>query len=148
MIKFFISLLILPVSIFAHTLIFDTFDNEDGTMEITAMFSTGNSAEGAMVKIVSQASLEIIYEKRVDQSGIFVIDIPKEPYNLILDSGPGHVIEKAGTIKPQGGFTIVKEKKIDYAFYTTLILSLLFSILAVILYIEKIRREIKNENHK
>jgi len=140
MIKLFMSLLILPVSIFAHTLIFDAFDNEDGTMEITAMFSTGASAQGATIKIVSQGNLEIIYQKRVDDSGILVVDIPKEPYKLILDSGPGHTVEKVGTIKPIGGFTIVSEKKINYAFYSTLILSLLFLISALMIYFIRIKK--------
>ena len=140
MIKTLITLFILPVTIFAHSLIFDAFNNEDGTMEITAMFSTGASAQGATVKIISLATLETIHKKRVGKTGTIIVNIPKEAYKLILDSGPGHKVEKIGTIQPIGGFTIVSQKKINYALYTTLVLSLLFCISAIILYIKRLKR--------
>ena len=39
--------------------------------------------------------------------------IPKEPYKVILDSGPGHILEKSGNIEPKNGFnkSIKKEVK-------------------------------------
>ena len=140
MIKAFIVLLSLQLSIYAHTLLFNTIDNEDGTMEIIGMFSTGVSAEGATIKVISQASSKVLYQQRLPSSGSIVIDIPKEPYNLLLDSGPGHRLEKAGIIEPTQGFTKIVQKKINYAFYTTLGLSLLFIILAFILYAQRIKR--------
>lgn len=140
MIKIFTAILILQLSIFAHSLVFDTIDNEDGTMEVLGMFSTGASAEGATVKVISIASLEVLHKQRMPSSGSLIIKIPKEPYKLILDSGPGHRIEKLGTIKPAGGFTNIVQKKINYAFYITLLLSILFVVLALLIQFQRIKR--------
>lgn len=140
MMKLFITILLLQLNIFAHTLVFDTIDNEDGTMEVIGMFSTGASAEGATVKIISLANSKVIFQERIPSTGSIIIDIPKEPYKLILDSGPGHKIERDGKIEPIGGFTNILVKKINYAFYTTLSLSILFFILSFILYIKRIKR--------
>lgn len=130
------------LSLHAHSLVFDAIDNEDGTMEIIGMFSTGASAEGAILKVVSLATSEPIYEKRIPASGSLMVDIPKEPYKLILDSGPGHKIEKSGDIKPEGGFKEIVVKKINYAFYTTLTLSILFILMAFTLQAYRIKKRI------
>ncbi len=140
MLKVFITTIILQVSLLSHSLVFDAIDNEDGTMEIMGMFSTGVSAEGATLKVISLATNKIIYEKRIPASGSLMVNIPKEPYKLLLDSGPGHRIEKNGFIEPIGGFTKVMAKKINYAFYTTLILSILFILSAFVLHFIRIKR--------
>lgn len=142
MFKLLISTLILQVTIFAHSLVFNTIDNEDGTMEIIGMFSTGASAEGAKVIILSKASDKIIYENRMPASGSLITKIPSEPYKLVLDSGPGHKLEKNGEIQPIGGFKEVSSKKINFAFYTTLVLSLIFISLAFLLQFYRIKKRV------
>jgi len=138
--KKFIFTLFLPLFMMAHTLVFNAYDNEDGTMEVEGMFSTGQSTEGANFKLVSIASAEILYEKRFPASGSLVIDVPKEAYKMILDSGPGHTIVKNGDIEPKGGFQESKVKNINFAFYVTLILSVFFIILAFLLQFLRVKR--------
>lgn len=101
-----ISLLLIQNIVFAHTLILESFDNEDGTMEVTGAFSTGARAEGAEVRIESLISGEILYKKRLPQESSLIISIPKEAYQIVLDGGPGHQVVKEGLIKPKGGFSI------------------------------------------
>jgi len=91
MLKILITIFILQLNIFAHTLVFNAIDNEDGTMEVVGMFSTGRSTEGAKLKIISLATTKILYENRIPAQGSLTMKIPKEAYKLILDSGPGHV---------------------------------------------------------
>jgi len=140
MIKKILFTLMFSLLLNAHTLIFNALDNEDGTMEIEAMFSTGRSTEGANFKIISIATSQILYEKRIPTSGSLIVDVPKEAYTLLLDSGPGHQLEKNGDIKPKNGFQEVVIKNINFAFYITLILSILFILLAFILQFLKIKK--------
>ena len=140
MIKVFISTILLQLALSAHTLIFDTVDNEDGTMEVVGMFSTGASAQGANLKVISLATDKVIYEKRLPASGSLTIDIPKEAYKLILDSGPGHRLEKVGVIEPEDGFKQISSKKINVAFYTTLAICIFFITLAFLIQFLRIKR--------
>jgi hypothetical protein len=140
MLKIFITILILQFSLHSHTLVFNAMDNEDGTMEVVGMFSTGRSTEGAKLKIVSLATTKILYEKRIPAEGSLTIKIPEEAYKLILDSGPGHVLEKVGDIEPAEGFKKVEISNINYAFYITLLLSSLFIIGAFIVHYFRIKK--------
>jgi len=99
--KKFIFTLFLPLFMMAHTLVFNAYDNEDGTMEVEGMFSTGQSTEGANFKLVSIASAEI---------------------------------------EPKGGFQESKVKNINFAFYVTLILSVFFVIVALIVQFIRIKK--------
>lgn len=140
MLKILITIFILQLNIFAHTLVFNAIDNEDGTMEVVGMFSTGRSTEGAKLKIISLATTKILYENRIPAQGSLTMKIPKEAYKLILDSGPGHVLEKVGNIEPIGGFKKVEISNINYAFYTTLIFSILFILLGFIIHFYRIKK--------
>lgn len=140
MIKNFIIVILLKLSLFSHTMVFNAIDNEDGTMEVIGMFSNGQSSEGANFKIISLATSKVIYEKRIPESGSLMVDIPKEAYKLILDSGPGHQIEQNGDIKPLGGFQTIKTTNINFAFYTTLFLSVLFIISGFVLQFFRIKK--------
>lgn len=55
-----VLLCLLPTLGFAHSLLLDLFDNEDGTLTITGHFSTGETAEGATIRIESLATGTII----------------------------------------------------------------------------------------
>lgn len=135
-------LIFLNISLYGHSLILNSLDNEDGTMEIIGKFSTGASAEGGMVKIVSNASQQIIYEKRIPAEGSINVKVPNEAYTIILDSGPGHKVQKEGDIIPSSGFTKVVYKHINYAFYTTLGLSLFFLLGSVFIQFRRYKRAI------
>jgi len=102
-----ILLIILPSTFYAHSLLLNVFDNNDNTIEIEALFSTGEVAEGAEILLKSSSTNDILYKKRIPLEGELMIDIPKEPYIIVLNGGPGHIIEKQG-ISPINGF-IAKE---------------------------------------
>lgn len=136
----FIVVLFLKSTMFAHTALLQMSDNEDGTMEIFGGFSTGQSAAGAKILIKSQITSNILYENRVPQSGTLIVQIPKEPYLVVLDSGPGHRVEKTGEIEPTNGFNKESLKKpLNLAFSTTLGLSIVFILLSIILGIKNKR---------
>ena len=146
-IKLFI-LIFIPISLFAHSLIINLIDNEDGTITIVGAFSTGESASGALVKIQANESKKILLEKRLDDESEITIKIPDIPYTVILDGGSGHSISKEG-IAPKEGFkksekvkTKAKTKENKQVNPT---LKILFSI-AFLLFISTILISIFNTN--
>ncbi len=135
-----LTLFFIPCFLYAHSPVLQIVDNEDGTIEVFGGFSTGQSAAGAKLKIKSAIDSKIIYENRVPKSGYLTIDIPKVPYNVILDSGPGHRIEKEGKISPVDGFDKDSSiKPLNIAFNTTLGLSILFILLSIYISIKNRR---------
>lgn len=110
MIKYFI-ILITPLYIFAHSLVLNVMDNENGTITIEGAFSTGESASGALVKLESIVTKEILYEKRLDDESELTVSIPTVAYKVILDGGPGHSVSQEG-IEPKGGFKKVEKDQI------------------------------------
>lgn len=111
----FVISLILNTNIHAHTLLLNIFDNKDNTITIEAGFDTGATAEGALIRLESLKSKEIIYKKRLPQESELRVQIPNEAYQVVLDAGSGHIITKIG-IAPNNGFTknkVFKKKIID-----------------------------------
>lgn len=105
-----IILVLTPIYLFSHSLVLNVLDNQDGTISIEGEFNTGESAAGALVKIITLNSEEILFEQRLTDDKEMIIDIPKIPYKIVLDGGPGHTEEKMG-IPPKGGFEKVEESK-------------------------------------
>jgi len=140
MIKLFIITILLELSLFPHSIVFNALDNEDGTMEIIGMLSTGQNTEGANFQLISLATSKVIYEKRIPETGSIVVDIPKEAYKMVLDSGSGHVKEKKGEIEPLEGFQKVKKQNSNFTFYIPLVVSLLFIFSALVLQFLRIKK--------
>ncbi len=101
---FFISLFLIPSFIYAHTLILNLYDNEDNTILVEGVFSTGESATGAQIRLESLVTGKVLYKKRLPSESELTIEIPKEPYTVILNGGPRHQVEKEG-IAPLEGFS-------------------------------------------
>lgn len=102
--KFIVILMFLLTSfVYSHTLLLNVFDNEDNTITVEGVFSTGETAPGAQIRLESLSSGEILYKKRLPEESELIIDIPKESYKVILNGGPGHQIIKDG-ISPKEGF--------------------------------------------
>ena len=144
--KFFI-LLIIPINLFAHSLILNLIDNEDGTITIAGEFSTGESASGALVKIVASQTKETILEKRLDDESEITVKIPSIKYDVILDGGPNHTAKKPGIEPPEGFKETKKEKKVQEEKNTQISLSykVLFTI-AFLLFALTILISIYNTN--
>lgn len=117
-----IAIFLLPVFTYAHTLLLNIDNNEDGTITVAGSFNTGQSAAGAQIRFESLVSGKILYKKRLPDESELTVKIPDEPYQIVLDGGPGHKIVKDG-VAPEGGFTkkveeTVKEVKVTQAVNT------------------------------
>lgn len=113
--KFFLILIFLiPSFLYAHTLLLDVHNNDDNTITVEGSFSTGEGAVGAQIRLESLITEKILYKKRLPNESELTINIPKEPYKVILDGGPGHTIEKEG-FAPIEGFSkeLLEKKKVE-----------------------------------
>ncbi len=134
----YLILIFLQINLSAHSVLLDAVDNEDGTMEVMGGFTTGASATGSMLRIESKISLKILYKNRIPESGSLMVKIPNEPYQIVLDSGPGHIITKDGLIEPEGGFTAqIQDKPLQIAYNITFGISILFIVLSIIVFFIK-----------
>lgn len=83
----------------AHTLYMNLVDNDDGTVTVEAMFSTGSSGAGLPVYLEDSAQ-KVIRQFTLDENGEITFDIPDRPYTVFLDGGPGHTVRKEGPALP------------------------------------------------
>lgn len=105
-----VFLILTPIYLFAHSLVLNILDNQDDTITVEGMFNTGESAAGALIKIETLDSGETLFQQRLSDDTEMIIEIPKVPYKVILDGGPGHTAEKEG-IPPKAGFQKVEKKE-------------------------------------
>lgn len=89
-----ISLLASQV-LFAHTLFMTVEDNEDETVTATGMFSTGSVASFVEVRLESNNG-KVLWKSHTDEDGEITFEKLSVPYLIIMDAGPGHVVEKEG----------------------------------------------------
>lgn len=101
------------MSLFAHNLIMNVIDNKDNTITVVGEFSTGEDAAGAMIRLESLVNAEVLYKQRLPQESELTINIPKEPYQIVLDGGPGHTIVKEGIAPLEGFKKEIKEKEVN-----------------------------------
>ncbi|NVJ54554.1 MAG: hypothetical protein HWD90_12765 [Campylobacteraceae bacterium] len=110
--KSILVFLLISLNLSAHTLLMDVIDNEDNTITVVGAFSTGEKTVGALVKLESLVSGEVLYQKRLPQESELTIEIPKEQYQVVLDGGPGHTVVKEG-FAPLEGFTKKASKEVS-----------------------------------
>jgi len=111
-ILFILMSFLIPVFVFGHSLLLNVFDNDDNTISVEGIFNTGELAPGAEIRIESLLTGEVLYKARLPDESELIINIPKEPYQVVLDGGPGHQVIKEG-IEPKDGFSknISKKRK-------------------------------------
>lgn len=80
---------------FAHTLFMSVIDNEDGTITVEGMYSTGAKASDTDVRLEGPNG-KVLFQGRTDEFGELEITKPKTPYTIILDAGPGHMASEEG----------------------------------------------------
>lgn len=139
-------------TLYAHSLLMNIFDNEDNTITVMAEFSTGEKAAGALIRLESLVTGEVLYQKRLPLESELTITIPKEEYQVVLDAGPGHTIVKEG-IAPLEGFVnkiqtknIVKVSQAQKTNHQWSALTTLFFIICMILFLMAIYWSNKNTN--
>ena len=84
----FVLALILNSQAFAHTLYMTVEDNEDETVTVQGMFSTG--AVGAWVEVrLEDENGKVLWKGKTDDDGECTFKKPGVPYTIIMDFGPG-----------------------------------------------------------
>jgi hypothetical protein len=84
-------------SVWAHTLFLSVMDNEDGTVTISGIYSTGAAAANTPMRLEDESGT-VLYESRTDEFGELTFDKPQVPYTIILDGGPEHVATEEGPL--------------------------------------------------
>lgn len=95
-----IALLIVTGPAFSHTLFMNLTDNEDGTVSVEGMFSTGAMAENIPLYLMDENEKQILKIK-LDENGEAEFNIPDQPYTVFLNGGPGHTVREDGPIKSE-----------------------------------------------
>jgi len=80
--------LILNSQAFAHILYMTVEDNEDGTVTVQGMFSTGAIAARVEVRLEDEKG-KVLWKGKTDDDGECTFKIPGVPYTIIMDFGPG-----------------------------------------------------------
>lgn len=108
--------LVWAIPAYAHTPLLSVEDNEDGTIYLEGGFSDGSSAAGVIILLVEIEPYEadpetkdgelekkdlyegklVLLRTEMDEYSELTLDKPEVPYFIILDAGPGHVVEKEG----------------------------------------------------
>lgn len=83
-----ILVLALSALAFAHTLFMTVEDNEDGTVTVQGMFSTGTIAASVEVRLEDEKG-RALWKGRTDDDGECTFRKPNVPYTIIMDFGPG-----------------------------------------------------------
>ena len=73
---------------FAHTLFMTVEDNEDGTVAVRGIFSTGVASAWAEVRLEDEKS-KVLWRGKTDDEGECIFKKPNVPYTIIMDAGPG-----------------------------------------------------------
>lgn len=105
------TFLALTISLYSHELKLYVEDNKNNTITVAGEFDTGEDAAGAMVRLESLINGSVLFQKRLPIESEIVVDIPKEPYKVVLDGGENHTLEKDG-IAPLEGFDLNLTSKI------------------------------------
>lgn len=91
----FSALVLMAGMAFAHSPIFDCFDNGDNTVTCEGGFSDGSSASGVNM-LVNNTAGDLLLEGKMDQNSMYTFDKPKEDYSITFDAGEGHKITVEG----------------------------------------------------
>lgn len=87
--------LILNSQALAHTLYMTVEDNEDGTVTVQGMFSTGAIGTGIEVRLEDEKG-KVLWKGKTDDDGECTFKKPGVPYTIIMDFGPGHQAREEG----------------------------------------------------
>lgn len=109
--KFLLFSLFICLNLQAHTLLLKVIDNKDNTITIIGGFDNLQKAQGAMVRLESLISGEVLYKNRLPYESKLTIPIPKEEYQIVLDGGPEEQLVQKG-IAPLEGFKIKASKEV------------------------------------
>lgn len=93
-----VALVLVTGPAFGHTLFMNLTDNQDGTVSVEGMFSTGAVAANLPLYLLDENEKQILKIK-LDENGEAEFTIPDLPYTVFLDGGPGHTVREDGPMK-------------------------------------------------
>lgn len=89
-------------SLYAHDeLTLEIIDNKNNTITIVGDEEHNQGLAGALIKVESLISGDILFKDRLPRESKITIDIPKEPYQVVLDTS-FEVLTKVGIAPIQG----------------------------------------------
>ena len=148
--RFIYILFLITAYLHSHELMMNVIDNKDNTVSIIA----GETIEGAMIRFESLQTGEVIFKQRLPKESELTISIPNEPYQIVLDGGPGEKIVKGGVslnneildkrkINPKAVEKLTKPEHEEHDFDT---LTLALFLIAFMLFFLTIYFSAKNSN--
>lgn len=90
-----LAILLLAGTASAHTLYMTVTDNEDGTITVEGMYSTGAVASHTEIRLENPDG-QVLFTGKTDEDGALDITKPKGVYTVIMDAGPGHMATEEG----------------------------------------------------
>jgi uncharacterized iron-regulated membrane protein len=92
-----VVVLILNFHAWAHTLFMTVEDNEDGTVTVQGLFSTGAVGTGIEVRLEDEKD-KVLWKGKTDADGECTFKKPHVEYTIIMDfaPGPGHQAREEG----------------------------------------------------
>ncbi len=104
----------ITLNLFAHDEYFlEIINNKNNTLTIIGDDDHKEGIAGALIKIESLVTGDLLFKERLPVSSKLIIQIPKEPYQIVLDAGPGHIIVKDGVAPIEGFLKELKVSDID-----------------------------------
>ena len=82
-------------NLFAHSPLFDCFDNGDDTATCEGAFSDGSSASGVGIR-VELANGRVLMQGELDHASSYTFDIPQQEYSVFFEAGEGHELVLSG----------------------------------------------------
>lgn len=110
--KIILIFLMIFSTLFAHEeLSLEIVDNKNNTITIIGDEEHHQGLAGALIKVESLISGDILFKERLPIESKLTIPIPKEPYQVVLDT-PNEILIKVG-IAPLEGFKQEQQLKAD-----------------------------------
>jgi uncharacterized protein YfaS (alpha-2-macroglobulin family) len=81
--------------LFAHTPLFDCFDNGDDTLTCEGGFSDGASATGVGVRMVD-AQGKVLEQGKLDAKGSITFKRPAGGFSVVFEAGAEHALTVLG----------------------------------------------------
>lgn len=87
-----LSVLLMAVSFNAAAHSIDLTCEQEGSVQCLTIFSDGSSADNIPYQVISYED-ELLLSGKTDPDSRFSFDTPDAEYYILLDAGPGHVVE-------------------------------------------------------
>jgi hypothetical protein len=92
---FALALVAASPPLFAHTPLFDCFDNGDDTLTCEGGFSDGASATGVGVRMVD-AQGKVLEQGKLDAKGSITFKRPTGEFSVVFEAGAEHALTVLG----------------------------------------------------